>query len=99
LGFEAEVFGPRTVLVRSVPELLSQADPKPLLEAGIAALLSGQQPVEVLARMAACARTTEPWGQPEAKALLQQADALGINAPALFARLSVDELRQRFGRD
>lgn len=98
LGFDAEVFGPQTVLVRSVSVLLSHADPKPLLATALAALSSGQQPSDVLAALAACSRATDLASPGEAKSLLQELDALGVNAPALFARLPGDELKQRFGR-
>ena len=42
LGFEVEDFGPKTLLLRAVPDLLKKVDPKPLLVDVIAGLTSDE---------------------------------------------------------
>ncbi|MDX2021578.1 MAG: DNA mismatch repair endonuclease MutL [Deltaproteobacteria bacterium] len=98
LGFDVEVFGSESILVRAVPELLSHSDPKPLLSAALSALLAGQQPTFALANMVACAPVVRLLNERDAQTLLQQLDTLGVNAQAFVARLGIDELAGRFGR-
>jgi DNA mismatch repair protein MutL len=43
LGFEIEDFGPKTLLVRAVPDLLKQVDPKPLLLDVLGGLAADEQ--------------------------------------------------------
>jgi DNA mismatch repair protein MutL len=43
LGFEVEDFGPKTLLVRAVPDLLKKVDPKPLLTDVLAGLAADEQ--------------------------------------------------------
>jgi DNA mismatch repair protein MutL len=44
LGFEVEDFGPKTLLLRAVPDLLKKVDPKPLLTDVIAGLVADETP-------------------------------------------------------
>jgi DNA mismatch repair protein MutL len=43
LGFEVEDFGPKTLLVRAVPDLLKKVDPKPLLTDVLSGLAADEQ--------------------------------------------------------
>ena len=44
LGFEVEDFGPKTLLLRAVPDLLKKVDPKPLLTDVISGLAADEAP-------------------------------------------------------
>jgi DNA mismatch repair protein MutL len=92
LGFEIEIAGDRRVLVKAVPELLKDADPKPLLRdllgqiADDLATVSGGGPAErldhVLATMAchSVVRAGDVLGRPQAVALLAQLDAVDLRS-------------------
>ena len=126
LGFEIEVVGAgadadvgasvgrRQVLLRAVPELLKDADPKPLLRD-----LLGQVPDDlhaatggsderldhVLATMAchSVVRAGDVLGRPQALSLLAQLDAVDLRSHCphgrpVLLRLPLPEIERRFGR-
>jgi len=124
LGFEIEVARPGEdasageakgrVLLRAVPELLRDADPKPLLRD-----LLGQVPDDlraatggsdgrldhVLATMAchSVVRAGDVLGRPQALALLSQLDAVDLRSHCphgrpVLLRLPLTEIERRFGR-
>jgi DNA mismatch repair protein MutL len=95
LGFEVEAaVGPhgRQVLLRAVPELLSGADPKPLLRDVLAELAGGaaaghrgtspNRIDDVLSKMAchSVVRAGDVLGRPQALALLAQLDAVDLRS-------------------
>ena len=106
--------GGRQVLLRAVPELLKDADPKPLLRD-----LLGQVPDDlpaatggsderldhVLATMAchSVVRAGDVLGRPQALALLAQLDAVDLRSHCphgrpVLLRLPLPEIERRFGR-
>ncbi len=112
LGFEAEPFGPSTVLLRAVPELLKDVDPKPLLLDLLQRLADGTGPElaqdrldHVFATMAchSVVRAGDVLGREQAAALLGQLDAVDLRShcphgrPVLL-RMSLSEIERRFGR-
>ena len=112
LGFEVEDFGPLTLLLRAVPDLLKKVDPKPLLLDVIAGLCGGEQPDsaqasfdKVFATMAchAALRAGDVISREQARALLVQLDAVDLRShcphgrPVLL-RMPVGEIEQRLGR-
>jgi DNA mismatch repair protein MutL len=96
LGFEVEDFGPKTLLVRAVPDLLKQVDPKPLLVdvlSGLAADEKGDGRLagadlasasfdHVFATMAchAALRAGDPVSREQAIALLAQLDEVDLRS-------------------
>jgi DNA mismatch repair protein MutL len=112
LGFEVEDFGPQTLLLRAVPDLLKKVDPKPLLLDVIAGLASGEQSNDaqasfdkVFATMAChgALRAGDVVSREQAQALLAQLDAVDLRShcphgrPVLL-RMPVAEIEQRLGR-
>jgi DNA mismatch repair protein MutL len=112
LGFEVEDFGPKTLLLRAVPDLLKKVDPKPLLIdviAGIASEEPGNTAQagfdKVFATMAchAALRGGDVVSREQALALLAQLDNVDLRShcphgrPVLL-RMPVAELEQRLGR-
>ena len=112
LGFEVEDFGPKTLLLRAVPDLLKKVDPKPLLIdviAGIASEEIGNTAQagfdKVFATMAchAALRGGDVVSREQALALLAQLDSVDLRShcphgrPVLL-RMPVAELEQRLGR-
>jgi DNA mismatch repair protein MutL len=112
LGFELEAFGSTTLLLRAVPELLKDVDPKPLLldvlhrlGEGTRPELAGDRLDHVFATMAchSVVRAGDPLGREEAEALLSQLDAVDLRShcphgrPVLL-RMSLSEIERRFGR-
>jgi DNA mismatch repair protein MutL len=112
LGFEVEDFGPKTLLLRAVPDLLKKVDPKPLLIdviAGIASEEPGNTAQagfdKVFATMAchAALRGGDVVSREQALALLAQLDSVDLRShcphgrPVLL-RMPVAELEQRLGR-
>ena len=112
LGFEVEDFGPKTLLLRAVPDLLKKVDPKPLLIdviAGIASEELGNSAQagfdKVFATMAchAALRGGDVVSREQALALLAQLDSVDLRShcphgrPVLL-RMPVAELEQRLGR-
>jgi DNA mismatch repair protein MutL len=112
LGFEVEDFGPQTLLLRAVPDLLKKVDPKPLLLDVIAGLASDEHGEgaqasfdKVFATMAChgALRAGDVIGREEALALLVQLDAVDLRShcphgrPVLL-RMPVSEIEQRLGR-
>jgi DNA mismatch repair protein MutL len=112
LGFEVEAFGPTTLLLRAVPDLLKKVDPKPLLLDVIAGMAS-QEPSgsaearfdQVFATMAChgALRAGDVVSREQALALLSQLDGVDLRShcphgrPVLL-RMSVGEIEQRLGR-
>ena len=112
LGFEVEDFGPKTLLLRAVPDLLKQVDPKPLLLDVIAGISGDGQAVgaeasfdKVFATMAChgALRAGDVVGPEAARALLVQLDGVDLRShcphgrPVLL-RMPVAEIEQRLGR-
>jgi DNA mismatch repair protein MutL len=112
LGFELEPFGGKTVLLRAVPDLLRDADPKPLLLDVLHGLSEGTRPElaqdrldHIFATMAchSVVRAGDVLGRDEVVALLAQLDAVDLRShcphgrPVLL-RMSIGEIERRFGR-
>jgi len=112
LGFEVEDFGPLTLLLRAVPDLLKKVDPKPLLLDVISGLASdepggGAQAGfdKVFATMAChgALRAGDVVSREQALALLVQLDAVDLRShcphgrPVLL-RMPMGEIEQRLGR-
>jgi DNA mismatch repair protein MutL len=112
LGFEVEGFGPKTLLVRGVPDLLKNADAKPLLLDVLHEMMGeeGSSSVatrfdEVFATMAchAAVRAGDTISREEALALLAQLDRVDLRShcphgrPVLL-RMPISEIEQRLGR-
>jgi DNA mismatch repair protein MutL len=112
LGFEVERAGERTIRLRAVPEMLKDADPKPLLRDVLGQLADGTPTDEtlegiehVLATMAchSVVRAGDVLGRSEAVGLLAQLDGVDLRShcphgrPVLL-RLPLAELERRFGR-
>jgi DNA mismatch repair protein MutL len=112
LGFELERAGPRTVRVRAVPQMLKDADPKPLVREVLAELAEGTPTAEtldgidhVLATMAchSVVRAGDVLGRSEAVGLLAQLDDVDLRSHCphgrpVMLRLPLGELERRFGR-
>jgi DNA mismatch repair protein MutL len=112
LGFEVEDFGPQTLLLRAVPDLLKKVDPKPLLLdviSGIADEAPGEGAEhrfdEVFATMAChgALRAGDSVTREQVVALLHQLDGVDLRShcphgrPVLL-RMPVTEIEQRLGR-
>ena len=112
LGFEVEDFGPKTLLLRAVPDLLKKVDPKPLLLDMILGLTSDEQGNSaqagfdrVFATMAChgALRAGDVVSREQALALLGQLDGVDLRShcphgrPVLL-RMPVAEIEQRLGR-
>ncbi len=112
LGFDVEVFGPRTVRLRAAPALLPAGDPKPLLldvlhrlGDGGGALLVEERLEHVLATMAchSVTRAGDVLSRPEVLSLLGQLDDVDLRShcphgrPVLL-RMPIGEIERRFGR-
>ena len=112
LGFEVEDFGPKTLLLRAVPDLLKKVDPKPLLLDVILGLTGDEQGGSaqagfdrVFATMAChgALRAGDVVSREQALALLGQLDGVDLRShcphgrPVLL-RMPVAEIEQRLGR-
>jgi DNA mismatch repair protein MutL len=112
LGFEVEDFGPKTLLLRAVPDILKEVDPKPLLLDVIAGLAEGGTVAsaeagfdQVFARMAChgALRAGDLVSPERARAVLAQLDGVDLRShcphgrPVLL-RMPVAEIEQRLGR-
>jgi DNA mismatch repair protein MutL len=112
LGFEVEEFGPKTLLLRAVPDLLKRVDPKPLLLDVISGIasdgVSGSAEAsfdQVFATMAChgALRAGDRVSADEARALLVQLDGVDLRShcphgrPVLL-RMPMAEIEQRLGR-
>jgi DNA mismatch repair protein MutL len=111
LGFEAEPFGAAALLVRALPALVAEENPRELLEDLAAAFLSGDAPLgskaeEMVARWV-CKRAAVKAGQvmtrDEMEALIRALE--GCTNPRTcphgrptMLHLSVDQLAREFGR-
>jgi DNA mismatch repair protein MutL len=112
LGFEVERAGARVVRVRAVPEMLKDADPKPLLREVLSGLADGAPAAEtlegvdhVLATMAchSVVRAGDVLGRSEAVGLLSQLDGVDLRSHCphgrpVMLRLPMGEIERRFGR-
>jgi DNA mismatch repair protein MutL len=112
LGFEVERAGLRAVRVRAVPEMLKDADPKPLLRDVLGQLAEGTPTAEtlegidhVLATMAchSVVRAGDVLGRSEAVGLLAQLDGVDLRSHCphgrpVMLRLPLGEIERRFGR-
>ena len=112
LGFEVERAGARVVRVRAVPEMLKDADPKPLLRDVLGQLAEGTPTAEtlegidhVLATMAchSVVRAGDVLGRSEAMGLLAQLDGVDLRSHCphgrpVMLRLPLGEIERRFGR-
>jgi DNA mismatch repair protein MutL len=112
LGFEVERAGARVVRVRAVPEMLKDADPKPLLRELLAGLADGAPAAETLegvehalATMAchSVVRAGDVLGRSEAVGLLSQLDGVDLRSHCphgrpVMLRLPMSEIERRFGR-
>jgi DNA mismatch repair protein MutL len=112
LGFEVEPFGPAIMLLRAVPELLKDVDPKPLLCDVLHRMAEGE-PLRaaeegfdhVFATMAChgAVRAGDTMSREAALALLGQLDSVDLRShcphgrPVLL-RMSISEIEQRLGR-
>jgi DNA mismatch repair protein MutL len=112
LGFDLELFGPNTVLLRAVPDLLKDVDPKPLVLDLLNRLSEGTHPElaqerldHILATMAchSVVRAGDTLRREQAIALLGQLDSVNLRShcphgrPVLL-RMSISEIERRFGR-
>jgi DNA mismatch repair protein MutL len=112
LGFEVEDFGPKTLLLRAVPDLLKKVDPKPLLLDVIADIASDEPGNtarasfdKVFATMAChgALRGGDVVSREQALALLAQLDSVDLRShcphgrPVLL-RMPVAEIEQRLER-
>ena len=96
LGFEVEDFGPKTLLLRAVPDLLKKVDPKPLLVDVLSGLVVEEQPAgqpsgadiasvrfdHVFATMAChgALRAGDPVSSEQSVALLSQLDEVDLRS-------------------
>jgi DNA mismatch repair protein MutL len=115
-GFEVDAASgggdPRTIWVRAVPEMLRDADPKPLLRDVLGQLADGgtatsaiERADHVLATMAchSVVRAGDVLGREEVLALFSQLDGVDLRShcphgrPVLL-RMPLPELERRFGR-
>jgi DNA mismatch repair protein MutL len=112
LGFEVEGFGPKTMLLRAVPDLLKDVDPKPLLRDVLHRVAEGdslrraeENFEQVFATMAChgALRAGDIVAREAAFTLLGQLDAVDLHShcphgrPVLL-RMSIAEIEQRLGR-
>jgi DNA mismatch repair protein MutL len=112
LGFEVEAFGPSTMLLRAVPDLLKDVDPKPLLRDVLHRVAEGdslrraeENFEQVFATMAChgALRAGDIVARDAAVTLLGQLDAVDLHShcphgrPVLL-RMSIAEIEQRLGR-
>jgi DNA mismatch repair protein MutL len=111
LGFETDAFGPKTLLVRSVPNLLAQVDTKPLLLTTLAALMTFQNGVggsedelQVLSKLAVLAGSVpdEVTNKAEVELILRRLAEADISFRAglqrsLLLHISLTEVARRFG--
>ncbi len=112
LGFEVHRTGPRTVRLSAVPELLKDADPKPLVREVLGQLAEGDPTSDtlegidhVLATMAchSVVRAGDVLGRSEAVGLLAQLDEVDLRSHCphgrpVMLRLPLAEIERRFGR-
>jgi DNA mismatch repair protein MutL len=112
LGFEWDSFGERRLVLRAVPELLKQADPRGLLLDALAGLgddpaaLAADEAIDHLLATLAChsvKRAGDTVTPAEAEALLASLDAVDLRGHCphgrpVLVRLTLTELERRFGR-
>jgi DNA mismatch repair protein MutL len=112
LGFEVHRTGPRAVRLSAVPELLKDADPKPLVREVLGQLAEGDPTADtlegiehVLATMAchSVVRAGDVLGRSEAVGLLAQLDEVDLRSHCphgrpVMLRLPLGEIERRFGR-
>ncbi|HVZ71209.1 MAG TPA: DNA mismatch repair endonuclease MutL [Polyangia bacterium] len=112
LGFEVTRTGPRSVRLSAVPELLKDADPKPLVREVLGQLAEGDPAADrhegidhVLATMAchSVVRAGDVLARSEAVGLLAQLDEVDLRSHCphgrpVMLRLPLAEIERRFGR-
>jgi DNA mismatch repair protein MutL len=112
LGFDVEGWGGRRLVLRAVPELLKDADPRPLLLDALHGLGDGphfsaaEAALDHLFATLAChgsKRAGDPMTREQAEALLGALDASDFRSHCphgrpVLVRLSIPELERRFGR-
>ena len=111
LGFDAEPFGGSTLLVRALPTIIADSEPRRILEDVAAALLAGDEPLgapveETVARQVckqAAVKAGQPLDHPEMEALiraLEQCESPRTcpHGRPTMIRLSVKQLAREFGR-
>jgi DNA mismatch repair protein MutL len=111
LGFQMEPFGGATVLVRAVPAIASQVEPRQLLEDVAAALEAGDVPLgdtleDIVARQVckrAAVKAGQVLGQAEMEALVRSLERCASPRTCPHGRptmvhLSVEQLAREFGR-
>jgi DNA mismatch repair protein MutL len=112
LGFEWDGFGERRLVLRAVPELLKDADPRGLLLDALGGLgddpaaLAADEAVDHLLATMAChsvKRAGDVMTGAEAEALLASLDAADLRGHCphgrpVLVRLTLTELERRFGR-
>jgi len=112
LGFHLEPFGGTTVLVRAVPAIVAQVDPRQVLEDVAAALEAGDAPLggrveEAVARQVckqAAVKAGQVLSQAEMEDLLRALEQSASPRTCPHGRptmihLSVEQLAREFGRD
>jgi len=112
LGFEVESFGPNTMLLRGVPDMLKDVDPKPLL-LDVLHSVGEEDPLRraeenfehVFATMAChgSLRAGDVVTREEALSLLAQLDGVDLlshcpHGRPVLLRMSISEIEQRLGR-
>ena len=113
LGFEVAPHAPGVVMLHALPELLKDADPKPLLREVLAELAEGTplsggdlERVDHLLATVAChsvVRAGDTLGRPAALALLAQLDEVDLRSHCphgrpVMLRMPLGEIERRFGR-
>ena len=111
IGFDIELFGPKTIIVRGVPGLLTNADPAGALLNVLDELETGQKPLEgaiedrIILRVckSAAVKAGQSLSLPEMEAMVRQLEACQVPLTCPHGRpttihLSVSQLAREFGR-
>ncbi|RLC98421.1 MAG: DNA mismatch repair protein MutL, partial [Chloroflexi bacterium] len=111
LGFQMEPFGGTTLLVRALPALVAQENPRQVLEDVAAALLAGDAPlasrVEKAVALSVCKRAAIKAGQVMARAEMEEliraleqctSPRTCPHGRPTMIHLSVAQLAREFGR-
>ncbi len=111
LGFQVEVFGPHSFVLRAVPAIVAGIDPERALRDVVADLEQGERPLQgpIEARIVrrvcktAAVKAGQTLGQPEMEALIRRLEACQSphtcphGRPTLI-HISVGQLARQFGR-
>ncbi len=111
IGFDLELFGPKTIMVRGLPGLLTKVDPASALQGVLAELETGQTPLEIAIEdrivLRVCKTAAVKAGQSlsmtEMEAMVRQLEACQAPLTCPHGRpttiyLSVSQLAREFGR-